>query len=127
MDNQWVYKIGDIFFFVFHIVLIIFNLFGWISPKLRMWNLVSLGFTAFSWFILGIFYGFGYCFLTEWHWQIREALGYTNKSNSYIHFLLVELFDISISEKVVDIFTGAFFSMAVLVSVYVNFIRKRNS
>jgi hypothetical protein len=121
MDNQWLYKIADTLFFVFHIVLIIFNLFGWIPKKLRKWNLATLCLTAFSWFILGIFYGFGYCFLTEWHWRIREALGYTNESNSYIHFLLLELFDISIQEKVVDIFTAIFFSAALLASAYVNF------
>ena len=90
-----------------------------------MWNFASLSLTAFSWFILGIFYGFGFCFLTEWHWRVREALGHTNESNSYIHFLLVKMFDISVSEKVVDIFTGVFFSSAVVASVYVNFIRKK--
>lgn len=125
MDNQFLYRIIDTFFFVFHIVLIIFNLFGWIPKKLRKWNLVTLSLTAFSWFILGIFYGFGYCFLTEWHWRIREALGYTNERNSYIHFLLIELFDISIPEKVVDIFTVIFFFAALLASVYVNFKKKK--
>lgn len=124
MDNQWLYQIGDRFFFVFHIALIIFNLFGWIPKKLRKWNFVSLSLTAFSWFILGIFYGFGYCFLTEWHWRIREALGYANESNSYIHFLLVELFDLSVSERLVDIFTGIFFFLAVVASGYVNFVNK---
>jgi hypothetical protein len=77
--------------------------------------------------VLGIFYGFGYCFLTEWHWQIRETLGYTNESHSYIHFLLIELFDISIQEKIVDTFTAIFFFTALAASVYVNFIRKSHS
>jgi hypothetical protein len=121
MENQLLLKIGDNFFFVFHIALIIFNLFGWIPKKLRKWNLVSLSLTAFSWFVLGIFYGFGYCFLTEWHWQIRESLGRSNESNSYIHFLLVELFGASISERVVDIFTGILFFAALIASLYVNF------
>lgn len=125
MDTQSLYKIADTFFFAFHIVLIIFNLFGWIPKKLRKWNLATLCLTAFSWFVLGIFYGFGYCFLTEWHWQIRETLGYTNESNSYIHFLLIELFDISIPEKLVDIFTAIFFFAALLASVYVNFRRRK--
>lgn len=124
MDNQWLYQIGDKFFFVFHIVLIVFNLLGWIPKKLRVWNFVTLSMTAFSWFVLGIFYGFGYCFLTEWHWRIREALGYTDESNSYIHFLLIQLFNISISERLVNILTAVFFFLAVLASVYVNFIKK---
>lgn len=120
MENLILYEIANIFFFVFHVTLIIFNLFGWISKKLRKWNLVSLALTAFSWIILGIFYGFGYCFLTDWHWQIREKLGYSTDSNSYIHFLITKLTSISIEEKVVDIFTAIFFFIAFGLSVYVN-------
>ena len=91
MDNDSVYKIANTFFFIFHIALILFNLFGWIPKRSRKWNLVALSVTAFSWFVLGIFYGFGYCFLTDWHWQIREKLGYSTDSNSYVHFLITEL------------------------------------
>ena len=124
MENLILYEIANIFFFVFHVTLIIFNLFGWISKKLRKWNLVSLALTAFSWIILGIFYGFGYCFLTDWHWQIREKLGYSTDSNSYIHFLITKLTSISIEEKVVDIFTAIFFFIAFALSIYVN-VRSR--
>lgn len=101
-------------------MLILFNLFGWIPKKLRRWNLATLALTAFSWIVLGIFYGFGYCFLSDWHWQVREKLGYSTDSNSYIHFLITELTSISIEEKVVDILTAIFFFIAFAVSVYVN-------
>src|SRR5688572_11928274 len=99
MANLILYKIANYFFFIFHVALIFFNLFGWIPKKLRKWNLASLCLTAFSWFVLGIFYGFGYCFLTDWHWQIRERLGYTNESHSYIHFLVTKLTPISMEEQ----------------------------
>ena len=118
------YKIADTFFFIFHIVLIVFNLFGWIPASTRRWNLITLGATAFSWFVLGIFYGFGYCFLTDWHWQVREHLGYSTDSNSYIHFLLVELTGISVKENLVDISTVILFFAALVVSVVLN-IRDR--
>jgi hypothetical protein len=114
------YKIANTFFFAFHVTLIIFNLFGWIPKNLRKWNLITLALTAFSWFVLGILYGFGYCFLTDWHWQVREKLGYSTDSNSYIHFLITELTGISIQEKVVDIFTFIFFFTAFALSVYLN-------
>jgi hypothetical protein len=119
-DSTWIYRIANNFFFIFHVALIFFNLFGWIPKTLRKLNLASLSLTAFSWIVLGFFYGFGYCFLTEWHWQIREKLGYTNESNSYIHFLLVELFGFSIDENLVDVFTGVFFFAAIAASLYVN-------
>ena len=120
------YHIADIFFFVFHIALILFNLFGWIFGRLRKWNLITLGLTAFSWFVLGIFYGFGYCFLTDWHWGIREKLGYENPYNSYIHFLIETVFGISVSVSLVDWLTGILFGVAVVMSVVVN-VRKNGS
>src|SRR5688572_4300525 len=96
------YQILNVFFFLFHIALILFNLFGWIFRPLRKWNLITLGITAFSWIILGIFFGFGYCFLTDWHWQIREKLGYTHPYSSYIHFLVGTLFDVHVSATLVE-------------------------
>ncbi len=124
MESKILYETANIFFFVFHIVLIIFNLFGWIPKRLRKWNLATLVLTAFSWFILGIFYGFGYCFLTDWHWDIREKLGYSTDSNSYIHFLITELIGIPVGEKLVDIFTVILFFAAFVLSIYFN-IRDR--
>ena len=120
MESLAVYEVGNTFLFVFHVALIFFNLFGWIPRPTRSWNLVTLLLTAFSWFILGIFYGFGYCFLTDWHWQIRDKLGYANDSNSYIHFLLTSLTPISIEERVVDLWTAVFFFFALALSIYVN-------
>jgi len=114
------YKLADVFFFIFHVLLIGFNLFGWIPERLRKWNLLTLGLTAFSWFVLGIFYGFGYCFLTDWHWQIRDQLGYANPYNSYIHFLVSTIFSIDVSAEIVDLFTGILFAAAVIMSVITN-------
>ena len=115
------YHTLDVFFFVFHIALIPFNLFGWIFKPLRKWNLLTLGITAFSWLILGIFFGFGYCFLTDWHWQVREKLGYTNPYNSYIHFLVETLFGIRVSAALVDRCTAISFAIAVIMSIAANF------
>ena len=114
------YHIADVFFFIFHITLILFNLFGWIFKPLRKWNLITLAMTAFSWFILGIFYGFGYCFLTDWHWQIREELGYPTPYNSYIHFLIETLFNVHVSATLVDRATAIAFLAAVIMSITAN-------
>ena len=123
-NDAWLILV-NYFFFVLHILLIFFNLFGWIPKKLKKWNLISLSLTAFSWFVLGIFYGFGYCFLTDWHWQVREKLGYSTESNSYIHFLITELTDISIGEELVDILTAGFFFFAFGLSIYVNLLHDK--
>jgi hypothetical protein len=120
MNSTILYKIINIFFYVFHITLILFNLFAWIPRRWRKWNLITLLLTAFSWSILGIFYGFGYCFLTDWHWDIREKLGYSTESDSYIHFLITDLTPIAIDEAVVDVLTAVLFFAALVVSIVVN-------
>jgi hypothetical protein len=117
--NTW-YQAINIFFFGFHIGLIFFNLFGWLFKRLRKWNLLTLGLTAFSWLVLGIFYGFGYCFLTDWHWQIREKLNYPTNSDSYIHFLFTRIFPVSISENTVDLLTAILFFLALIMSISMN-------
>jgi hypothetical protein len=119
-----VYWVLDKFFFAFHIALIFFNVLAWIPRTLRTWNLIALLLTAFSWFLLGIFYGFGYCFLTDWHWDIREKLGLSTESNSYIHFLVTELTGVSINEEPVDIVTAIVFFAALSASIALN-IRDR--
>ncbi|MGC1242838.1 MAG: DUF2784 domain-containing protein [Chryseosolibacter sp.] len=120
MENITFYKFANSFFFVFHVALIFFNLFGWAPRSLRKWNLITLLLTAISWFGLGICYGFGYCFLTDWHWQIRNKLGYATDSNSYIHFLITELMPLSIGEAVVDVWTAILFFLALAVSIALN-------
>ena len=84
----WKLKMADIIFIVFHTFLIFFNLFGWIFKTLRIAFLVVLLLTGASWFILRIFYGIGFCPLTEWHWNILHKLGQYNLPDSYITYLI---------------------------------------
>ena len=115
------YILLDISFIVFHTVLILFNLFGWIWKTTRPWNLATLLLTAFSWFILGIWYGFGYCPCTDWHWQVRRQLGYTEMPTSYIEFLVELLTGFDFSTVLVDTATVVLFFLALVLSIYINF------
>jgi hypothetical protein len=108
------------FFFAFHTVLILFNILGWMFHKTRRWNLLTLLLTGASWFILGIWYGWGYCFCTDWHWDVRERLGYIDHSSSYIHFLVLELTGIDVPKELVDDITVAVFFFALIMSLVLN-------
>jgi hypothetical protein len=108
------------FFFFFHSLLIIFNSFGWIYKKFRKWNLITLLLTAFSWFVLGIWFGWGYCFCTDWHWEVRKHLGYYDMFNSYNHFLVLKITGINFSERVVDLVTVLVFFSSLLISLWLN-------
>jgi|SRR5690625_2915243 len=114
------YEFLNAAFIIFHTGLILFNLFGWAWKSTRRWNLLTLSATAFSWFILGIWYGFGYCPSTHWHWLVRRELGYTDMPNSYITFLMHEVTGLDISPAVVDTATVACFFLAFVISVWAN-------
>jgi hypothetical protein len=116
--NNWMLQIIDYFFILFHSALIVFNVFGWIVPRWRFANLISLSLTAFSWFVLGIWFGIGYCPFTDWHWKVRQLLGYNDSSISYIHFLILKITGINLPENWVDTMTVIVFFTAFFISIY---------
>jgi hypothetical protein len=117
------YPLLNVALLVFHTALILFNLFGYLHHKTRKLNLFTLLLTGFSWFVLGIFYGWGYCALTDWHYQVLHHLGYTHLPASYISYLL-SLAGISIKQNIVDIFTVASYFIALSLSIITNFSNK---
>lgn len=119
LDLIW--RILDIFFVVFHISLIIFNLSGWIWKRTRKLNLVILSLTGASWLFLGLIVGtLGYCPLTDWHFNVLEKLGKTNLPNSYIKYLVDRLTGLDISASIVDNVTLYAFIAALACSVIFN-------
>lgn len=112
--------IANYFFYVFHTILILFNLFGWLVPKWRKPNLFTLLITFASWFLLGIWKGWGYCFLTDWHYQILYKLGETDLPNSYIAFLIQKLTGWMPGAALTDGLTIGLALLALICSVYVN-------
>jgi hypothetical protein len=110
----------DRFFFVFHSCIIVFNLFGWILRRIRLANLIVLSGTLCSWSILGIWYGFGYCPFTEWHWRVRMALGDNDLPSSYIKFLVDTLTGWDVNARLVDTLTVVLLLLSLSASVSTN-------
>lgn len=115
------YEFLNIFFFVFHSFWILFILLGWIFPKTRKLNLAVVVLTAFSWFVLGIWYGFGYCPSTDWHWQVRMRLGYYDMPASYLTFLFRSLLGRGVDKTLVDILAVIFLFAALSASAITNY------
>jgi len=116
----------DIFFTITHLSLVLFNLTGWIWKKTRKAHLFVLLLTTASWFLLGIWYGWGYCPLTDWHWDVKEKLGARNLPNSFIKYAADGISGKDIPASLVD--NVVLFSLlaVLLASLYVNFfIRKK--
>ena len=96
------YVFLDIFFLVFHASLIVFNVTGWAWQKTRRVHLGILTLTFFSWVGLGLFYGFGYCPSTDWHWQVKQKLGETDLPASYVKYYLDLITGVDWDPRLVD-------------------------
>lgn len=120
------YQILNIFFLAFHTAFTLFNIVGWVFPKTRKLHVVTMLLTAASWFILGIWYGWGYCVCTDWHWQVREAMGIHDRSDSYIHFLLLKTTGIDCNKQFVEYATLIIFCLCFLLSIWFYFKTVRN-
>ena len=119
-------SILDFIFLWLHIIIIVFNLFGWAWVKTRKIHLFVVAGTLFSWIILGFRYGFGYCFLTDWHWDVKYKLGETNLPASFIKYFLDTYTWIDLPARSVDIITVVFFGVAIALTIYANFRRPRS-
>lgn len=114
------YEILNLFLFIFHAALTLFIAIGWIWRRTRRANLILLVLTAFSWFVLGIWYGFGYCPCTDWHWRVRYHLGRMDMPRSYIKFLFDKITGLDAPPFWVDVTTLAIFALACVMSLALN-------
>ena len=106
-------------FFVFHTAWIGFNCVGWGWRRTRRWHLVTLLLTALSWFGLGARYGWGYCPCTDWHWQVRDRLGYVDPP-SYTQLLIGALTGFDVGTAAANALTLGVLVSAFAISVVVN-------
>ena len=119
------YVFLDYFFLFFHSLLILFNLFGWIWRKTRKLHWLVLGLTLFSWFIMGFYYGWGYCLLTDWHWDVLSELGERPTQNAYVQYLLDRIFNWEVSRHFSDIATIVGLLFGLLGAVFGHRLTKR--
>jgi len=124
MDDHLVF--WDNVLFWGHVVITVFNLTGWIWKRTRKLHLIVVSVTFFSWVILGMFYGFGYCFLTDWDWEIKYKLGETGLPASFIKYFFDRYSHFQITAQAVDVGTAVAFAAILIITVYVNFIKKKD-
>ena len=113
-------------FLIFHTLFTLFNLFAWIPRRTRRLHLYSMGATLFSWVVLGYWYGWGYCFCTDWHWRVLRRLGESPQERSYIQYLIRELSGLTPPEAITIAVTQWVFIALVVVTIVVNLpVRRR--
>ena len=120
MTDPALYRLLDALFVGFHGVLVGFNMLGWAWRRTRRLHLIIIGATLLSWFGLGVAYGWGYCPLTDWHWQVKRALGETALPASWIKYYLDGITGVDWSPALVDALVVGSALAALVVSVALN-------
>lgn len=111
-------ELQDVLFTVLHYLIIGLNTLAWIPKKTRKLHLIILGMTFFSWIVLGFEYGFGYCFLTDWHWDVKEQLGELNLPNSFIQYQIEEVFRLNINPELTNMVTALIFVILIIIALW---------
>ena len=71
-----------------HVLVVLCVVFGWVPKRTRRGHRWLVACTFMSWVALGPFYGFGYCVLTGWHWDIKGARGLKPETSSFIKWAI---------------------------------------
>ena len=120
MTDLAIYRLLDILFVVFHTLLVGFNMLGWAWRRTRRLHLITITVTLLSWFGLGVVYGWGYCPLTDWHWDVKRALGETALPASWMKYYLDLVTGLDWSTALVDAIVIGSALGALVVSVVLN-------
>lgn len=111
----------DIFLTVFHSAFVLFILFGWSHQKSRKLHMTALLLTLIAWMLLGLYKGvIGYCPLTDWHWDIKRALGETGMPSSFVEYMVEKAMGMNFPTLMMDVFTasGLIFGIAMSAVIY---------
>ena len=104
----------------FHVLVVLANVLLWIPRRTRRVHLILVSCTAASWLGLGAFYGLGYCFLTDWQWQVKRTLGKAPVSGGFIQYL-VDAAGLQVAPSLVNAAVGWTFAVVFVLSLVVNF------
>lgn len=107
----------DTFFTVFHTLFVLFVLFGWAHRYSRKAHITALLLTFLAWMLLGLYKGvIGYCPLTDWHWDVKRALGESGMSGSFVGYMIENYIGLKFSRTFYDVVTAGGLAFGVVMS-----------
>ncbi len=125
--NQYLLGFLDTTLTILHLLFIGFFLFGWCFKKFRNLHYYSVLIVGVSWFLLGLYYGFGYCPLTDYHWRIKEMRGEHDLPYSFIEYVIEASTGHDVSSDLVNYITLMLFLSIFILSLYLRYVRVKNS
>ena len=112
--------LGNAVFHIIHLAIITFFLFGWLSEKTLVAHFILSLLILFSWCFLGIFFGFGYCLVTDIQWKIKRQMGEEPYTEYYVKYMLDKVTGIDTNPTTVNaVTTYTFFAILALSTVLV--------
>ncbi len=101
-----------------HTGMVLFMVTGWAFRRLLGLHRGMLVLIWASWLGLGVYVRFlGYCILTDWHWQLKEAMGEHGMPPSYIEYMLWQLGSPDLPDTLVAYSTGGVFVVLTVLSL----------
>jgi hypothetical protein len=71
-----------------------------------------------SWYGLGIFYGFGYCLITDIQWRIKRLLGQMPSTEYYIKYMIDKITGLNTRANFVNgITTYTYFGILMIATI----------
>jgi hypothetical protein len=110
----------------FHIAVIIINSTGFFFRKTRKLQFILIHVTLFSWIALGYIYGWGYCFLTDWHYDVLIKSGGELPPPSFIVYLAQRCCNIAMDPVNADFLAVAVLVLALFGAYYFKLKSKIN-
>ncbi len=115
-------RVLDLLFHFLHSGLILFVLFGWIAGRTRFAHLVTTLAILFSWCVLGIFFGFGYCIITDYHWRIKRKLNQGRLPEGYVKYMLDKITGRDTDPDFAENLARATLIVVFIITIIVNFL-----
>ena len=101
---------------------IAFVMFGWAKKSLRKIHVTAILLTLTAWLLLGMYVGtLGYCPLTDWHWDIKRALGETTMPSSFVDYIILQFLGIKLEKSLVDMLTASGLAFGVTMAIFCHF------
>lgn len=111
-------EFANLIYHVIHLAVIIINcVFGFIPGRCQRLFILTYTTTIVSWLGFGLQYGLGYCFLTDWHWQLKRDMGEHNLPPSYIHYISETWLNLDLSRGAIDMGVAMIFIALLLVYI----------
>ena len=114
-------RVLNILFHITHLAVILFSALGWLVAAWRPLHLALQLMILFSWFGLGYFKGWTYCFLTDLHWRLKQAMGRPASSPTYMKMLADWVFGREVDAARVNKVTVTVFFTTTLLSLLLYF------